>query len=795
MGLWYTTVIKGYTYEKIIKMNISHNEKDYIRLINAFKNSSEAYKVINKVNGVSLYCFDDNEKNWMKKIIKGSEKCVENDFSAAQSEIFVQIKVDDNIVSEEDNIYLFKYLPILRRVNPNISPYIYLDCSCVFYQKIASLLFIDNIYDLDYTKDVEIKDGKTQIGTNNYYSRLFVENNHEELVRLPLSFNHSKEWISIIPIIGNNNDEANKFINKIFNVLRLPIKNDGSLVEKGDSEICADNWVGHCVRHEDKQSCMLNNYFLKLLYNNFGNVDFMNKKDISQMPALAVALYSLLEKDPNVRNVNERINCCLDYCDGLLQLIENAYSYSDPGSIIIRANDNNSNVSKKLHFNEKLVDKRNENNSDWFLRISITDSSNSSIYNNFAQKYDDLDEITLNDIFENKGKIQEHYSKLENAIHHYGLSTFASIVEQTNGIFMLVSADRESCKYDKRNFMEFSGENSFVKSIKQHFIETMIEGTSYEILFPFNYVGVEKVPPFILYDTIDNPEEYSVIKLDFFDKKKLDQGIKKAKKSSGVNYQKWKENAIELQTEEFKNICNKLSRDKEIILCDLRNAGGYQRIETIGKIIMGAIANISKSINIALVGMETNEFVSMIRQFAVFYDKVGKNKYMKNSQVYFLSKDCSFNATLAGEDIFSLLHNLNHERMTSSVYFEKLTMVVNGIIKRYPTPQSDGYFNNGMQTKNDIVPFEDCLQFAPDGEWICHAKLRQVLETNIHTNQLGCLIPDIHIKVGKVHMDRFYEAQFLFGNSYWMKKFSSYIVHCVTEKFVKQKKKFWKLKE
>ncbi len=52
-------------------------------------------------------------------------------------------------------------------------------------------------------------------------------------------------------------------------------------------------------------------------------------------------------------------------------------------------------------------------------------------------------------------------------------------------------------------------------------------------------------------------------------------------------------------------------------------------------------------------------------------------------------------------------------------------------------------------------------------------ELRTILKRDIHEKGLGCCVKNTHIKIGNVHLGDFFEAQFLFGNAYWISIFSN----------------------
>lgn len=61
--------------------------------------------------------------------------------------------------------------------------------------------------------------------------------------------------------------------------------------------------------------------------------------------------------------------------------------------------------------------------------------------------------------------------------------------------------------------------------------------------------------------------------------------------------------------------------------------------------------------------------------------------------------------------------------------------------------------------------------FNTDELW--KKELRTILKRDIHEKGLGCCVKNTHIKIGNVHLGEFFEAQFLFGNAYWISVFSN----------------------
>ncbi len=82
----------------------------------------------------------------------------------------------------------------------------------------------------------------------------------------------------------------------------------------------------------------------------------------------------------------------------------------------------------------------------------------------------------------------------------------------------------------------------------------------------------------------------------------------------------------------------------------------------------------------------------------------------------------------------------------------------------------NAYYDLKVGRENEKEPF-----------WI--KRLRNILESDIHKNPLGCKIPDTHIKIGKVHLHSFYEAQILFSHPHWVRRFASWLNEKINSAF------------
>lgn len=71
------------------------------------------------------------------------------------------------------------------------------------------------------------------------------------------------------------------------------------------------------------------------------------------------------------------------------------------------------------------------------------------------------------------------------------------------------------------------------------------------------------------------------------------------------------------------------------------------------------------------------------------------------------------------------------------------------------------------------------LDCGPRKIW--QTELTRILTRDIHKVDLGCHVNSTHVKVGDVHLGEFFEAQFLFGNAYWISIFSNSLAKDISD--------------
>lgn len=91
-------------------------------------------------------------------------------------------------------------------------------------------------------------------------------------------------------------------------------------------------------------------------------------------------------------------------------------------------------------------------------------------------------------------------------------------------------------------------------------------------------------------------------------------------------------------------------------------------------------------------------------------------------------------------------------------------------------------------TENYTNKREQYLNLRINNECVWVTKLRSILNSDIHEKPLGCKISNTHIRIGKVHLDTFYEAQILFSHAHWVQRFANELSHKITDSILQKKR-------
>lgn len=87
-----------------------------------------------------------------------------------------------------------------------------------------------------------------------------------------------------------------------------------------------------------------------------------------------------------------------------------------------------------------------------------------------------------------------------------------------------------------------------------------------------------------------------------------------------------------------------------------------------------------------------------------------------------------------------------------------------------------GAVNVQNHMAGNYIPF-DAIVCTEEGDTCFERYVQEILYKNIQKEQFGCQITDTHMRLGStIHISRFYEAELLFGNRYFVSRFSLLIL-------------------
>lgn len=511
-----------------------------------------------------------------------------------------------------------------------------------------------------------------------------------------------------------------------------------------------------------------------------GWTDYINNYKPS---LLATALFvtiteCLIRNKENVENYKALIELCYSYACGLLQLIENAYKH------VIDNNNGNGFFCFLLHEkNEELkrfLKDRPSNNEiakcKYFLEfivldcaakgetLGIVDKFNHSLHiNGVTESIKDLKEV-----FEypavRSDALDEYYRKdAQNVAYHYGLQIFAGVVSANNGFLSLKSGNgQQPYTYTNINSDDTNYKNPFnqVKSINHY------AGTTYNIILPV----IKPQTKDINYNLfLGNIPCFKIDKKDF-----------KVFFSSAH-----KENAD--YGENVKDCLNSLLlgyNQEPIVNIDCKNIILYKELEYICKALLVAISDNSKPIKALCLTNFDNEFYMLdaVRIISLFYNKIGKCLFMKDKGIFLYNYDETSNKEyelyFSGENIYTVLSNIERQKLLKTidqVFYRNIDLFLH-------TVRTNDCFSEQIDKAISATFIKYLLKLPNSNCSIIQKQLKDILATDIHTNELGCKIEKTHIRIGTVHLDTFYEAQFLFGNAYWTDVFAIFIYDFICNK-------------
>ena len=361
----------------------------------------------------------------------------------------------------------------------------------------------------------------------------------------------------------------------------------------------------------------------------------------------------------------------------------------------------------------------------------------------------------------------EYYEITENALHHYGLTQFNTIVKSHDGYFSVRSGtdygmDPE-CYYATRE-----------KTDDQLYLP----GTQYVVLLPIRMKSTQYSTGLSIPDA-----ETDFSSISSLSEKDGDSAIARL-------VELWREYGNKNRTkignglsDLFKDM---LTDDKYIYAFDfakLRQLDGKYGLSSIVArelFLKGLFRFIKtwfdvhngKKLHLAFLSCGNAVMLEIVELFCSFYNRSAECVAMSNVDIYLSGEDPREEFIIAGKNL-KVAGSLSRRVCLSKGRFSPLQNVLTTMIHtRFPDAAFDSADNAPMEK---LIPY-DLIIKTKDGkkDFLFLEVVERALATDLQGLDFGCCVNNIHLRVGsKIHVtDRFYEAQELFHTSQYLSRFS-----------------------
>ena len=396
-------------------------------------------------------------------------------------------------------------------------------------------------------------------------------------------------------------------------------------------------------------------------------------------PLIVLYIYGVIASHMNLNDLGEigfeaLIEKCYDYSNGLLQLIENSIKH------VVEKDRKHSFAffTIRMHHTKGAMDAilKSEEFKEmrYFLEISVIDgskeSNESGIVNNYNKILDknDINHISsLSDVFNGSRAIEQYYNNVDNVANHYGLQIFDTILTSNYGLFTVKSGKRNI--YDTYNNAlksKYGNEQIYNDINEEH--TNHFSGTDYNIILPIERIRERAEVGNIFIGNIPLLVEDIIEPIDTISIKR----ISLSKASKDVFVKKY-----------YKEIVEGLNNGKEIVALDTSEICKHRiHRELLCKAVITYIANMQDTSIICLLGIKDSyQLLDMVRIIALFYDKTGQCQFMKGKGIYLCSDDCNYEVLFSGDNIKSVIENIDRQRLLNSLpqsFYEHIYYAISG---------------------------------------------------------------------------------------------------------------------
>lgn len=414
---------------------------------------------------------------------------------------------------------------------------------------------------------------------------------------------------------------------------------------------------------------------------------------------------------------------------------------------------------------------------NYFIEINIADCSHKNLVTEYLNEIatnrgaKDVKEnlqkqnFSLKDVFDNSNKkisdlMDEFNKREENAIHHYGLQLFDSLILSNDGYFFAKTGNKHSLK----NIYSTCGVNEKI-------ITEKMQGTHFKILLPFQ----EKMA--------ENQFRCADVNIKYKNIKNLN--IKESNKEENIKlykdlykYLSVSENYLNLDEKEkniaciFSYISKIINRKNLIYVFDVLK---ISNIELFIKGVLLFLSKENKSVSlsdngkfyIAFKNCSAISVIEIILILAVFYNKKGDSKISGDVEFFLYNNENSDEFWICGHNIKEIL-NIISKNCLSRGYKTVIYDIFESYLRKKPS-------ENNLVSECEILPFDTILK-NDDGITLFEEHTKNLLQKSIFHSNTGFKLNNTHVRIGsKIHLDSFYEAELLFHNSYYTSRFAKLI--------------------
>lgn len=365
---------------------------------------------------------------------------------------------------------------------------------------------------------------------------------------------------------------------------------------------------------------------------------------------------------------------------------------------------------------------------------------------------------------------------------HYGLRLLRKMVSINDGYLVGKTPNdrgKTQCYFDG---------NSDHESLKQVSSDSFV--TEWKAIIPIAYKWSECTMDGEMVNgqnCFGSKIEQSRKRLRFLGREELFQGLPKHAKDKDIE-------ALRGNLKGCMSDLNENDLENSVVLIGADNNNVYS-LEIFSKALFAEIAEINGrenspvSLRIAIIFAHLDAIYEFVRLFSVFYPN-GIQPDMKNVQIALCTKNSLYG------DVYDVVIMLAGSCLSNTYKYARLFAYhhsENALeylpLLDYLTMKENKNVNN-TEVRNEniaLFPFELWLptEFQNDtielSDWQHNwflARMRHILCTNIQDKSYGCMIDDIHIRLGsKIHLNRFFEAELLFHNMGNVVRFAYMVAH------------------